>query len=164
MPPSSTKPIDSRFHKQAGTIEDPKCFADDAYVRSRDPRPAQADDVDARDVLPIRHCNEWNDVLATALVARQQGKPAHANELMKRGISGEKDAIVNLAVPAKKRIVRQDAMVADPGIVSDVRGGHQVIVVAYTRDAMPLDMRAAMDRDAAEDIEITNFVCGYWPR
>jgi hypothetical protein len=63
---------------------------------------------------------------------------------MENASAAKKRAIVDLNVTAQQTIVRDDCVVGDPAVVTDVRSSHQKILVAQRGHAA--FERSAMDR------------------
>ena len=82
------------------------------------------------------------------------------HELVERRATAEKRAVINPNVTGQQTIVRDDDIVADLAIVSDVRPRHQKILVADCRRAA-LGATAMNSAVFADDVVVADLDLGF---
>ena len=82
------------------------------------------------------------------------------HELVERGATAEKRAVINPNVTGKQTIVRDDDVVSDDAIVTDMRPRHQKILVADFRRAA-LGAAAMNSAVFADDVVVADLDLGF---
>ena len=85
---------------------------------------------------------------------------ANLAELMHQRVAAEDGPVAHLDVARKRRVIHQDRVVADTGVMADVHIRHDEIVVANRR-FRPVLHRATVNRHIlANDVVVTNHQVG----
>ncbi len=90
------------------------------------------------------------DVLADGGAHAGEGVGADPAVLVHQGVAGQDRPVVHVDMPRQRRVVHQDAMVADHAVMADVGIGHDQVVVANGGFRAVLD-GSAMDGHALAD-------------
>jgi len=104
---------------------------------------AQADDVEAANLVLVECHGEGRQILTDGGAALHHGERAHAGELVDETIAGNEGAILHDGVPGEERAAGQDDVIADYAVVADVRILHQEIVGAD--EGFSIGLGRAMD-------------------
>lgn len=97
---------------------------------------AQSDRIESANVVGAASDGKWRQVLADSRAALHDGQGAHANKLMHQAISRDENAIGHFHVARQESAVGNDDVIADDGIVADVRIDHEEIVRPKAGDSV----------------------------
>src|SRR5215471_13374655 len=96
---------------------------------------SQPDHIQTENVIAFGGDHERRNVFAERGRALRDGQSADVHVLVKNAAATEKGRIANSNVPAEQTIVRDDHIVSDLAVVSDMRTGHQKVFVPNLGDA-----------------------------
>ena len=91
---------------------------------------SQSNDVEAGEEIDLVDDAVGRDVAGHAGVALHHGEVANVNELVDGGSASKEDAVAQFAMPGHHDVVRDDVVIADLDIVTEMGNGHEKIVIS----------------------------------
>ena len=119
---------------------------------ARAPKPGP---IDPDNAIRFRGYGERRYVLEKASAVPAERESPHADVLMKSAAFGDKGMIVDTDVSAEQNIVRQDDVISQEAVVTEVRAGHEETVVGNRGHtaigASPVNRAILPDRVSVSD-------------
>ena len=103
---------------------------------------------------------KWQNVFVHDTTAGNETAFADFGELIESANPANGDVVLNDGVTTQMRVIRDNDMIVNFAVVTDMDVGHQIIVVSNRRFAVSLTCRQVQGREFTDRVVVANFEAG----